>query len=131
MRRNLFTKLALFFFTLLLGVLIAADSFADRALRRDYERKGFEQLLAISSIAQSDPPKFAALPTEKPEETAALHTWMQHIAASGARVTVVTSSGTVLADSQSDPHTMENHANRPEIVQAPPTSFALRCRSKP
>ncbi len=118
MRRNLFKKLALFFFTLLLGVLIAADSFADRALRRDYERKGFEQLLAISSIAQSDPPKFAALPTEKLEETAALHTWIEHIAASGARVTVVTSSGMVLADSQSDPRTMENHANRPEIVQA-------------
>lgn len=118
MRRNLFTKLALFFFTLLLGVLIAADSFADRALRRDYERKGFEQLLAIASIAQSDPPKLTALPPEKPEEIAALKSWMQHIAASGARVTVVTSSGIVLADSQSDPQTMENHADRPEIVQA-------------
>jgi two-component system phosphate regulon sensor histidine kinase PhoR len=117
-RRNLFTKLALFFFTLLLGVLIAADSFADRALRRDYERKGFEQLLAIASIAQSDPPKLTALPPEKPEEIAALKSWMQHIAASGARVTVVTSSGIVLADSQSDPQTMENHADRPEIVQA-------------
>lgn len=32
-----------------------------------------------------------------------------------ARVTVVTHAGVVLADSQHDPETMENHANRPEV----------------
>ena len=118
MRRNLFTKLALAFFALLLSALLAVDFFADRALRRDYERKGFEQLSAIASVAQSDPPKLTALPPEKPEEIAALQTWLQHLAASGARVTVVTSAGLVLADSQSDPRTMENHVGRPEIAQA-------------
>ncbi len=118
MRRNLFTKLALAFFALLLSVLIAVDFFADRALRRDYERTGFAQLIAIASIAQSNPPQLSSLPPEKPEEITALQTWMEHIAASGARVTVVTSGGLVLADSQSDPRTMENHAGRPEIVQA-------------
>ena len=118
MRRNLFTKLALAFFALLLCVLLAVDFFADRALRRDYERTGFEQLLAIARIAQANPPQFTALPPEKPEEISALQNWVQHIAASGARVTVVTADGLVLADSQSDPQTMENHAGRPEIVQA-------------
>ena len=118
MRRNLFTKLALAFFALLLSALLAVDFFADRALRRDYERKGFEQLSAIASVAQSDPPKLTLLPPEKPEEIAALQTWLQHLAASGARVTVVTSAGLVLADSESDPRTMENHVGRPEIVQA-------------
>jgi len=117
-RRNLFTKLALAFFALLLSVLLAVDFFADRALRLDYQRTGFEQLLAISHIAQSNPPLFTALPPEKPEEIAALQLWMRQIAASGARVTVVTADGLVLADSQSDPLTMENHAGRPEIVQA-------------
>ena len=34
-----------------------------------------------------------------------------------ARVTVITHSGVVLADSQHDPETMENHANRPEVRQ--------------
>ena len=37
---------------------------------------------------------------------------------SGARVTVIDSTGTVLADSAQDPETMENHSNRPEIQQA-------------
>ncbi|HEY6129138.1 MAG TPA: ATP-binding protein [Candidatus Acidoferrum sp.] len=118
MRRNLFTKLAVAFFLLLLCVLLAVDFFADRALQHDYERTGFEQLLAVARIARSSPPQFSSLPPEKPEEISALQSWVQHIAASGARVTVVTADGLVLADSQSDPHTMENHSGRPEIIQA-------------
>jgi two-component system, OmpR family, phosphate regulon sensor histidine kinase PhoR len=117
-RRNLFTKLALAFFALMVCVLLAVDFYADRALRRDFERTGFEQLLALAQIAQASPPQLGALPPEKPEEIAALQNWVKHVAASGARVTVVTSEGLVLADSQSDPQTMENHAGRPEIVQA-------------
>jgi two-component system phosphate regulon sensor histidine kinase PhoR len=117
-RRNLFTKLALAFFVLLLGVLIAVDFFADRALQRDYVRTGFEQLVAIARIAQANPPQLSAIPPEKPEEIAALETWTRHIAASGARITVVSADGLVLSDSQSDPKTMENHAGRPEIIQA-------------
>jgi two-component system, OmpR family, phosphate regulon sensor histidine kinase PhoR len=117
-RRNLFTKLALAFFVLLLSVLIAVDFFADRALQHDYVRTGFEQLIAIAQIAQANPPQLSSLPPEKPEEIDALETWTRHIAASGARITVVTTEGLVLADSQSDPKTMENHAGRPEIMQA-------------
>jgi len=99
-------------------VLIAVDFFADGVLQRDYERTGFEQLLAIARIAQANPPQFTSLPPVKPEEISALQTWMQHIAASGARVTVVTADGVLIADSQSDPRTMENHSGRPEIIQA-------------
>ena len=69
-------------------MLVAVDFFADRAIRRDYERTGFEQLQAIAQLAQANPPELSALPPEKPEEAAALETWVQHIAASGARVTV-------------------------------------------
>lgn len=103
---------------LLLSVLIAVDFFADRALQRDYVRTGFEQLVAVARIAQANPPQLSSMPPEKPEEIAALETWTRHIAASGARITVVTADGLVLSDSQSDPKTMENHAGRPEIIQA-------------
>jgi two-component system phosphate regulon sensor histidine kinase PhoR len=37
---------------------------------------------------------------------------------SGARVTVIDRNGLVLADSQHDPATMDNHATRPEVRQA-------------
>jgi two-component system phosphate regulon sensor histidine kinase PhoR len=36
----------------------------------------------------------------------------------GARVTIISLSGTVLGDSEEDPETMENHANRPEVMAA-------------
>jgi len=117
-RRNLFTKLAVAFFALLLGVLMVVDFFADRALRHDYERTGFEQLAAIARIAQANAPQFSALPPTDPQEISALQTWIERIGASGVRVTVVTAEGLVLADSQSEAQTMENHRERPEIMQA-------------
>jgi len=117
-RRNLFTKLALVFFVLLLGVLAAVDFFADRALRRDYERTGFEQLQAIGRVAQESAPQLSALPPVDAEEISSLQTWTRRMASSGARVTIITAEGLVLADSQADPQTMENHADRPEVVGA-------------
>ena len=38
--------------------------------------------------------------------------------AANERATVIDSSGKVLADSEADPATMENHAGRPEFAQA-------------
>ena len=102
----------------MVSVLIAVDFFADGVLQRDYERTGLEQLLAIARIAQANPPQFTSLPPLEPEEISALQRWMQHIAASGARLTIITADGVVIADSQSDPRTMENNAGRPEIMQA-------------
>jgi two-component system phosphate regulon sensor histidine kinase PhoR len=117
-RPNLFWKLALTFLALLLGVLVAVDFFADRALRADYERTGFDQLIAIARVAQASPPRLSQIPPQRPEESAALSAWVEQMAASGARVTVITSDGLVLADSQPDTQTMENRAGRPEIRDA-------------
>jgi two-component system phosphate regulon sensor histidine kinase PhoR len=118
-RPNLFWKLALTFLALLFGVLVAVDFFAERALRSDYERTGFNQLIAIARVAQARPPQLLSqLPVPRPEDIASLRVWVEQIAASGARVTVITKDGLVLADSQSDPQTMENHASRPEIRDA-------------
>jgi len=117
-RRNLFTKLALAFFALLLSVLVAVDFFADRALRQDYERTAFRQLETVARLAQASPPQLRSLPAETSEDKTALQDWMRRIAASGVRVTVIAADGSVAADSTSDALTMESHANRPEFVQA-------------
>jgi len=117
-RPNLFWKLALTFLALLLGVLVAVDFFAERALRSDYERTGFDQLIAIARVAQARPPLLSQFPPQRPEDSAALRTWVGQMAESGARVTIIAGDGLVLADSQSDPQTMENHAGRPEIRDA-------------
>ena len=103
---------------LLAGVLLAVDFFAERALRHDYERTGFEQLEAIARIAQARPPQFSSSASDALEDSRVARDWAARMAPSGARITVITASGEVLADSQSDPNTMENHADRPEVQQA-------------
>ena len=118
MRLNLFWKLGFAFFALLIAVLLPVDFYAERALRRNYERTGFEQLSAIARIALAHPPQWSSLSPTRSEDVASLRNWVAQMAASGVRVTVITSDGQVLADSQSDPQTMENHAGRPEIREA-------------
>jgi len=117
-RLNLFWKLGFAFFALLIAVLLSVDFYAERALRRDYERAGFEQLAAIARIALAYPPQPSAVAPSHPQDSAGLRGWVAKMAASGVRVTVIASDGQVLADSQSDPRTMENHADRPEIRDA-------------
>jgi two-component system, OmpR family, phosphate regulon sensor histidine kinase PhoR len=117
-RLNLFWKLGFAFFALLIAVLLPVDFYAERALRRNYERTGFEQLSAIARIALAHPPQLSSLSPTRSEDVASLRNWVAQMAASGVRVTVITSDGQVLADSQSDPQTMENHAGRPEIREA-------------
>ena len=128
MRLNLFWKLGFAFFALLIAVLLPVDFYAERALRRDYERAGFEQLAAIARIALAYPPQPAALAPSHPQDSAGLRGWVAKMAASGVRVTVITSDGQVLADSQSDPQTMENHADRPEIRDALATGHGQSIR---
>jgi two-component system phosphate regulon sensor histidine kinase PhoR len=117
-RLNLFWKLGFAFFALLIAVLLPVDFYAERALRRDYERAGFEQLAAIARIALANPPQVSSLSPAPTAGSASLRDWVAKMAASGVRVTVITATGLVLADSQSDPSTMENHAGRPEIREA-------------
>jgi len=117
-RLNLFWKLGLAFLALLIAVLLPVDYYAERNLRRDYERAGFDQLSAIARIALASPPPASALSTTSRTPSLALREWVEKMAASNVRVTVITAEGLVLADSQSDPQTMENHAGRPEIRDA-------------
>jgi two-component system phosphate regulon sensor histidine kinase PhoR len=117
-RLNLFWKLGFAFFALLIAVLLPVDFYAERALRRDYERAGFEQLASIARIALAIPPEPSAFPPSPSEDSLALREWVARMAASGVRVTVIASDGKVLGDSQSNIQTMENHAERPEIRDA-------------
>jgi two-component system phosphate regulon sensor histidine kinase PhoR len=117
-RLNLFWKLGFAFFALLIAVLLPVDFYAERALRRDYERNGFEQLAAIAHMSLAHPPQALTPTLNAPVDIGHLRDWVAQTASSGVRVTVITSDGQVLADSQSDPSTMENHAERPEIRDA-------------
>ena len=110
MRARLFWKLGLTFLALLVGVLIAIDIYSSRVLRSDAIRTVNGELSSLLDIAQKLMPPM--------DDPAQLRTWVEWIARSGARVTVIDGTGRVLADSAPDPETMENDATRPEVQQA-------------
>ena len=95
---------------LLVLALFALDFYATRVFRSDALRAVDDQLASVESAARAHPPDV--------QNPAALQEWVQSTSGGGARVTVVASDGTVLADSAADPAKMENHANRPEVQAA-------------
>jgi two-component system, OmpR family, phosphate regulon sensor histidine kinase PhoR len=102
--------LGLTYFGLLLAVLLAVDFYSASALRRDYLRSADDKLNSLLNIARSRPPRL--------DDAADLAAWTAWMGRSGARVTVIDNSGRVLADSEQDAETMQNHLTWPEIQQA-------------
>jgi two-component system, OmpR family, phosphate regulon sensor histidine kinase PhoR len=118
-RRNLFWKLALTFIALLAGVLLAVNFFAERALYRVSEHATFDELAILARFSQLHPPDLSAVASGTPDTSAALlKRWAADSAADRVRITVIRMDGQVLADTQSDAGTMDNHANRPEVKEA-------------
>jgi two-component system, OmpR family, phosphate regulon sensor histidine kinase PhoR len=117
-QRKFFGKLALTFLALLLSVLLAVDFLAERALRTSYENDGYQELKALARLMSLHPLPLTSASPQTPEEVAALNTWVAANASSGVRISVIGADGRVLADSQSESATMENHAERPEVVAA-------------
>jgi two-component system, OmpR family, phosphate regulon sensor histidine kinase PhoR len=117
-RPKFFWKLALTFLALLLSVLLAVDFLAERSLRRSDEARGFQELKALATLIRQQPLPVSVLPPQTPEEGAALATWVKNAAAGGVRVTLISTDGQVLADSESETQTMETHASRPEVLEA-------------
>ena len=115
MRPKFFWKLALTFLALLLSVLLAVDFLAERTLRNSYQAHGFQELKTLATVLRREP-----LPasSQQTPDNSALNSWVKNAAANGVRVTLISSDGTVLADSESETQTMETHAGRPEVLQA-------------
>jgi two-component system phosphate regulon sensor histidine kinase PhoR len=116
--RKLFWKLALTFLALLLSVLLAVGFLAESTLRSSYENDSFQELQALSRALLLQPLQLSSIPPVTQLDNAALRDWVNGAASTGARVTVISSEGTVLADSSSDTTTMESHAQRPEVIEA-------------
>src|SRR5260370_219933 len=82
-RLNLFWKLGFAFFALLIAVLLPVDFYAERALRRNYDRAGFEQLAAVARIALANPPQASSLSPSHPEDSVGLRCWVAKTPATG------------------------------------------------
>jgi two-component system phosphate regulon sensor histidine kinase PhoR len=109
-RNRLFWKIGLVYLFLLLIVLAVLDWYVVGALRNEYKAAAFSQLESLSRIALKKPPDL--------KDLSALEEWTDWLSQSGIRITLISSDGKVLADSDEDPSRMENHGDRPEIKDA-------------
>lgn len=110
MRSRIFIKLMAAF----LLVIGAATIILDFSIRRAWENS----LRAQIETSLLEKTKLLAQRVES-EKGHSLQQIAREVAeASNARATIINSSGKVLADSEADPATMENHATRPEFLDA-------------
>ncbi len=83
--------------------------FLSRSVDTAFIDEAFDQLESAAHISA----------VGMPVETVDLQTWVDTMAdAGGYRYTVIDPDGVVIADSLSDPATMDNHADRPEVASA-------------
>ena len=110
MRSRIFVKL-MFVFLLVIGATaitlqVTVHRVWERTLREQIERNLQEKTLMFAQRVEVGGQKSLADITREEGQAA------------GARATVIDPTGKVLADSEADPSTMENHAHRPEFVAA-------------
>src|SRR5438093_2861917 len=110
-KSRLFLKIMGSYLLLLFAVLLIVDISMARRIHRNYVNHEGNRLGTAALILSE------TLPDAR--QTALLENWVQNYGArTGFRITIVDSEGKVLADNQSTPAQMDNHANRPEIKQA-------------
>ncbi len=110
MKNRLFWKLGLLYLLMLLLAVGTLGVYVVRAIRQEYLDAAYMQLESVSQVALLGIPS----PPGQPD----LRERAGRLAQKGIRVTVVSADGIVLADSEQDPSNMENHARRPEILEA-------------
>ena len=124
MRRPIFFKIFTGFLvvTVTLAILILALSY--EVIRSHYIKNTAQNLQKIGMPMRDDILRlFEKGDTEALKTTATLYGHELDL-----RVTIIDASGNVLADSERDPATMENHRDRPEVKQALDGDFGQSIR---
>jgi two-component system, OmpR family, phosphate regulon sensor histidine kinase PhoR len=108
-RPTLASRLILRYAITVVAVLAVLAFALDRVLAAEF-LDGLTRSLAGEAVAVR-----RALPADDPSLQAATRSLGQEL---GVRITVIRTDGVVLADSNRDPSTLENHAGRPEVRAA-------------
>jgi len=108
--RRIFFKLFVFFLLVIAAATITLNltvrSAWERSLYNTIERDLSQKVLLFANRARAtDPAQYPAIAIEA-------------AAAADARATIIDAQGHVLADSEANPLEMENHATRPEFIDA-------------
>jgi two-component system phosphate regulon sensor histidine kinase PhoR len=106
--RTLTGRLLLWHAVAVLGVLLVLAILLDRVLERYFVDELTDSLVSQARAVQQ------TLPPSGPLEPGIVSLGR----VMGSRITVIRTDGVVLADSERDPTSLENHRNRPEIREA-------------
>jgi two-component system phosphate regulon sensor histidine kinase PhoR len=106
--RTLTGRLLLWHAVAVLGVLLILAILLDRVLERYFVDELTDSLVSQARAVQQ------TLPSSGPLEPGIVSLGR----VMGSRITVIRTDGVVLADSERDPTSLENHRNRPEVRQA-------------
>lgn len=110
MRNRIFLK-ALAAFVAVIAVATLTLDFSVRRTWENFLRRDIERLLVENAQA-------FALRIQNDREHTLQEMAVEEARITETRVTIIAHDGTVLADSEADPKSMENHAGRPEVAAA-------------
>ncbi len=114
MKHSLFFKFFFSFCLIILLLSILIFSFSFRTIRSHYINT---LSLGLKNLAYTL--KLKVLPLIEEKDFKRLDSLVKEIGKNiKTRITIIAPSGKVLADSEKDPHLMENHNDRPEVKQA-------------
>ena len=114
MKKSLFFKIFLGFFISTSIITISILLFSFNSIENHYTNTVADDLEKLGS-----PLLLTITPLLENENYYEIDNLVERIGGeTGTRITIIDPDGKVLADSESDPALMDNHKNRPEIIQA-------------
>ena len=113
-RRPLIWQLFPLFMLVSLGCLLSAGIYASQTLKRAYLSRSMADLESRARLFH----ELLAEPIRQGDRDALQSRCAELGKASATRVTVIDPAGAVIADSDADPETLENHKGRPEVRAA-------------
>ena len=114
MKRSLFFKLFLGFLVSTAVITVSILLFSFKTIENHYTKTVADDLEKLGS-----PLLLTMTPLLEKEQYHEIDRLLDSIGReTGIRLTIIATNGKVLADSESDPDLMDNHKNRPELMQA-------------
>ena len=110
----LFTRLLFVFAGMIVLVVAVCGAVLYLAGQRAAREQQIDELGRLTKLVREQLPADAS-GTFSPQQQAQLRSWAQVLA---TRITLIDSDGKVLLDTQADATTMENHNQRPEVIDA-------------
>jgi len=124
MKRTIFFKIFLNFCLIILSLSMLVFFFSFRAIKHHYIN-----ILSLELKNLAYTLNLKVLPLVEAKDYERLDSLVKEVGKNtNTRITIIAPDGRVLADSEKDPHLMENHSNRPEVIQAKTKGFGKSLR---